>query len=116
MKSIARQTRLLSSSAAVLPRPFSPSPPTNPATLPPFSPKSPPTYGQPLHHTHPHLLAQGETTPGIQAAEYEKRRADLMGSERFRAGDCVLIAGGRLKYMTANILCVLYTTIERRWN
>lgn len=37
-----------------------------------------PTYGQPLHQSHPHLVARGELTPGIQAAQYEQRRAELM--------------------------------------
>ena len=34
-------------------------------------------FGQPLHETHPHLLASGELTPGIAAAEYAQRRSRL---------------------------------------
>ncbi|KAI0870921.1 peptidase M24, structural domain-containing protein [Hypoxylon argillaceum] len=34
-------------------------------------------FGQPVHETHPHLLAPGELTPGITAQEYHERRAAL---------------------------------------
>ncbi|KAI0026137.1 aminopeptidase-like protein [Xylariomycetidae sp. FL0641] len=34
-------------------------------------------FGQPVHETHPHLLAAGELTPGITAQEYHERRAAL---------------------------------------
>ncbi|KAL1306073.1 hypothetical protein AAFC00_004196 [Neodothiora populina] len=34
-------------------------------------------FGQPLHETHPHLIAPGELTPGITALEYHHRRANL---------------------------------------
>ena len=36
-----------------------------------------------------------------------------MECERIKVGDCVLIAGGRLKYMTANILCVSRVDLRR---
>ncbi|KAI2628617.1 aminopeptidase-like protein [Hypoxylon sp. NC1633] len=37
-------------------------------------------FGQPVHETHPHLLAPGELTPGITAQEYHERRAALCNS------------------------------------
>lgn len=61
-------------------------------------------YGQPLPSTHPHLLRTGELTPGIQASEYEDRRRRLMDS--VDDGAVVIIAGGRVKYMSNNILFV----------
>ncbi|SCV71022.1 BQ2448_3784 [Microbotryum intermedium] len=62
---------------------------------------SSPGYGQPLPSTHPHLLAEGELTPGITAHEYELRRRTLM--DRLDSGSIVVIAGSRLKYATAKI-------------
>ena len=35
------------------------------------------SFGQPVHETHPHLLAPGELTPGITAQEYADRRTRL---------------------------------------
>lgn len=68
--------------------------------------KGPPSkgYGQPLPSTHPHLLASGELTPGIQASEYEQRRRKLV--EGLEEGAVVVIAGGKMLYMTQNILHV----------
>ncbi|KAK6854256.1 metallopeptidase family M24 [Apiospora arundinis] len=37
-------------------------------------------FGQPVHETHPHMLAPGELTPGITAQEYHDRRARLIAS------------------------------------
>lgn len=37
-------------------------------------------FGQPVHETHPHLLAPGELTPGITAQEYHERRTKLLAS------------------------------------
>ena len=34
-------------------------------------------FGQPVHETHPHILAAGELTPGITAQEYADRRSAL---------------------------------------
>ena len=36
-------------------------------------------FGQPVSVTHPHLLDDGQLTPGISAAEYEARRRQLVG-------------------------------------
>jgi len=59
-------------------------------------------YGQPLPSTHPHLLSQGELTPGIQAKEYGDRRRKLM--QGLEEGAIVVIAGGKVQYMSQNIL------------
>ncbi|KAJ2726494.1 aminopeptidase, partial [Coemansia sp. D1744] len=36
--------------------------------------------GQPTHETHPELVAQGETTPGILQSEYDQRRRNIVDS------------------------------------
>jgi len=59
-------------------------------------------YGQPLPFSHSHLLAEGELSIGIQAGEYEARRRRLMAG--LEPGAIVVIAGGRIKFMSANIL------------
>ena len=61
-----------------------------------------PGYSQPLPSTHPHLMAPGELTVGITAAEYEGRRKALM--DEMEEGAVVVIAGGRLKYLSGQIL------------
>jgi intermediate cleaving peptidase 55 len=48
------------------------------------------------------LLSQGELTPGIQANEYAERRKKLV--EGLEEGSLVVIAGGRVQYMSQNIL------------
>ncbi|GAA5889606.1 hypothetical protein JCM8208_001071 [Rhodotorula glutinis] len=58
-------------------------------------------YGQPLPSTHPHLLAPGQLTPGISAAEYEQRRRNLV--DRLEDGAVVVIAGGKTVYSSQNI-------------
>ncbi|XP_005105486.1 xaa-Pro aminopeptidase 3 [Aplysia californica] len=35
-------------------------------------------FGQPASQTHPHLIAEGEVTPGITRAEYHQRRCKLV--------------------------------------
>ena len=81
---------------------------------------TPPAVGQPLPHTHPHLfpidfargwqaehgggVATDHLTPGIPAAEYEQRRRNLM--DRLPSGSVVVLMGGRIKYMSRNILYV----------
>lgn len=59
-------------------------------------------YGQPLPFSHPHLLKEGELSIGIQASEYEDRRRRLM--DGLEPGAVVVVAGGRIKFMSANIL------------
>lgn len=79
-----------------------------------------PPCGQPLPHTHPHLfptdfrrgtdpsqgggVALNDLTPGIPALEYEQRRRNLM--DRLPPGSAVVLMGGRIKYMSKNILYV----------
>ncbi|GAA6046470.1 hypothetical protein JCM3770_004938 [Rhodotorula araucariae] len=58
-------------------------------------------YGQPLPSTHPHLLAPGQLTPGISAAEYARRRRALV--DRLDDGAVVVIAGGKTVYSSQNI-------------
>lgn len=55
-------------SSVPLPLLHPPSTPPRPGYVP-----STQRFGQPLPSTHPHLLSQGELTPGIQAKEYEQR-------------------------------------------
>ncbi|GAA5975246.1 hypothetical protein JCM11641_004408 [Rhodosporidiobolus odoratus] len=81
--------------ASAVPLPLSHPPPSSYASGPTKS------YGQPLPSTHPHLLAHGELTPGIQAKEYEQRRRKLM--ENLEDGATVVIAGGNIVYMSQNI-------------
>lgn len=80
-------------------------PPRSFSTLPkPLRPNARPElgYGQPLPFSHPHLLRGGELTIGIQAGEYEERRRRLM--DGLEEGSVVVVAGGRIKFMSANIL------------
>lgn len=65
---------------------------------PPFVPG----YSQPLPSTHPHYMGEGELTVGITAREYEERRKALM--DGLEEGAVVIIAGGRLKYLSGQIL------------
>ncbi|GAA6031071.1 hypothetical protein JCM8097_003990 [Rhodosporidiobolus ruineniae] len=81
--------------AASVPRPLSHPTPTH------FAVPTTKSYGQPLPSTHPHLLAPGELTIGIQANEYEQRRRKLV--EGLEDGATVVIAGGKTLYMTQNI-------------
>ncbi|GAA6012092.1 hypothetical protein JCM10207_005125 [Rhodosporidiobolus poonsookiae] len=67
----------------------------------PFAPPPSKGYGQPLPSTHPHLLAPGELTPGISAAEYADRRRRLM--DGLEDGAMVVVAGGKTLYMSQNI-------------
>ncbi|GAA5963248.1 hypothetical protein JCM3765_005775 [Sporobolomyces pararoseus] len=83
-------------SSVPLPLLHPPSTPPRPGYLPPTK-----QFGQPLPSTHPHLLSQGELTPGIQANEYEQRRRKLM--QTLEDGSLVVIAGGRIQYMSQNI-------------
>ena len=84
-------------SSVPLPLLHPPSTPPRPGYVP-----STQRFGQPLPSTHPHLLSQGELTPGIQAKEYEQRRRKLI--EGLEDGSLVVIAGGKTKYMSQNIL------------
>ncbi|KAF9424993.1 hypothetical protein BGZ94_007940 [Podila epigama] len=58
-------------------------------------------YGQPTWMTHPHLMKEGELTPGISTAEYELRRALLM--ESLPKNSIVISTSHRTRFMTNNI-------------
>ncbi|PCH41637.1 hypothetical protein WOLCODRAFT_100967 [Wolfiporia cocos MD-104 SS10] len=58
----------------------------------------PSQFGQPLHPSHPHLVKDGELTPGIHADEYESRRRALM--EGLPPNSLVICAAAKVKYMS----------------
>ncbi|KAG0045961.1 hypothetical protein BGZ83_008835 [Gryganskiella cystojenkinii] len=58
-------------------------------------------YGQPTWMTHPHLMKQGEITPGLSAAEYELRRTLLM--ESLPENSIVVATSHKTRFMTNNI-------------
>ncbi|KAF9932149.1 hypothetical protein FBU30_008836 [Linnemannia zychae] len=58
-------------------------------------------YGQPTWMTHPHLMKEGEITPGLTALEYEIRRTSLMQS--LPKGSIVISTSYRTRFMTNNI-------------
>lgn len=61
-------------------------------------PAKPPRSGQPLGTTHPHLVRNGDLTPGIPASEYEERRRRLMAS--LPEGAVVVCMGGTVRLMS----------------
>ncbi|KAI1406110.1 aminopeptidase-like protein [Hypoxylon fuscum] len=58
-------------------------------------------FGQPVHETHPHLLAPAELTPGITAQEYHERRAALCQS--LPPDSAVLLPAATLKYRSGAV-------------
>ncbi|RYP70598.1 hypothetical protein DL769_004920 [Monosporascus sp. CRB-8-3] len=58
-------------------------------------------FGQPVHETHPHLLAPGELTPGITAVEYHERRAALCGA--LPPGSAMLLPSAPVKYRSGAV-------------
>lgn len=66
-------------------------------------------FGQPVAITHPHLLDNGQLTPGITAAEYGDRRERLVGriidTQFFKSDNdhVIIVPGANQKYMTKNI-------------
>ena len=66
-------------------------------------------FGQPVALTHPHLLDDGQLTPGISAAEYGDRRERLVGrildTQFFKSDNdhVIIVPGTNQKYMTKNI-------------
>ncbi|KAF8929110.1 hypothetical protein BGZ47_001270, partial [Haplosporangium gracile] len=58
-------------------------------------------YGQPTWMTHPHLMKEGEITPGLSAQEFELRRTLLMQS--LPKGSIVISTSHRTRFMTNNI-------------
>ncbi|XP_006459791.1 hypothetical protein AGABI2DRAFT_219147 [Agaricus bisporus var. bisporus H97] len=61
----------------------------------------PGAYGQPLFHSHPHLIKQHDLTPGIKADEYEQRRKRLMDS--LPKNSLVVSVAAPIKMMSNNI-------------
>ena len=64
-------------------------------------------FGQPAAQTHPHLLQEGEVTPGITIAEYQQRRNKLIERiiQRVRPKQCekhILIIPSAVKMIMSN--------------
>ncbi len=66
-------------------------------------------FGQPAAETHPHLMQEGEVTPGISQAEFKARRQQLMeavanspAAQRFQK-HIVVVPSATKVYMSANI-------------
>lgn len=57
--------------------------------------------GQPVHDTHPHLLAEGELLPGITRAEFAQRRTAL--AESLPRNSVALLPGAQPQYVTGVI-------------
>ncbi len=58
-------------------------------------------FGQPVHETHPHLLAPVELTPGITAVEYHERRAALCHA--LPRGSAVLLPSAAVQYRSGTV-------------
>lgn len=58
-------------------------------------------FGQPLHETHPHLIAPGDLTPGISALEYHHRRAAL--ASKLPKNSIAILASNDLKYRSGAV-------------
>ncbi|TFY58282.1 hypothetical protein EVJ58_g6513 [Rhodofomes roseus] len=71
----------------------------------------PTIYGQPLDPSHPHLLKNGELTPGITSQEYETRRRALMDS--LPPHSAVICAAAQVKYMSGHLVSPPIPPVER---
>jgi len=65
-------------------------------------------FGQPVANTHPHLIHEGDVTPGLSKWEYEQRRTKLMNLIHQKTSESlvnhiVLIPSATLCYMSYNI-------------
>ncbi|KKA29221.1 hypothetical protein TD95_000943 [Thielaviopsis punctulata] len=58
-------------------------------------------YGQPVFKTHGHMVGENELTPGISAAEYKSRRANLM--KQLPIGSVVILAASDVKYRSGAV-------------
>jgi hypothetical protein len=58
-------------------------------------------FGQPLHETHPHLIAPGDLTPGISALEYHHRRAAL--ASKLPKNGIAILASNEVKYRSGAV-------------
>ena len=76
----------------------------------------PPFAGQPISSTHPELLAPGQLTPGVTAAEYAARRRQL--SELLPPGSIAVLPSAATTYM-AGVIPWPYRQVRglggRRW-
>ena len=59
------------------------------------------SFGQPTHETHPHILKQGELTPGITALEYHHRRAAL--ARKLPRDSSAVLAASNVKYRSGPV-------------
>lgn len=57
--------------------------------------------GQRLHENRPFLLQPGELTPGITAAEYYQRRAELV--RNLPVGSCLIILANQIKFASGAV-------------
>ncbi len=72
--------------------------------------------GQPVHETHPHLLAEGELLPGITREEFAQRRAALAAS--LPRNSVAVLPGAQVQFVTGviphnyrqvcGVMCVSY--------
>ncbi|KAK9370001.1 peptidase M24, structural domain-containing protein [Lipomyces kononenkoae] len=58
-------------------------------------------FGQPTFETRPHMLKEGELTPGISALEYHFRRHKLI--EQLPVGAAAILVGNELKYRSGAV-------------
>jgi intermediate cleaving peptidase 55 len=58
-------------------------------------------FGQPLHETHPHLIAPGDLTPGISALEYHHRRAAL--ASKLPKNGIAILAANDVKFRSGAV-------------
>ncbi|EEP76286.1 conserved hypothetical protein [Uncinocarpus reesii 1704] len=58
-------------------------------------------FGQPVHETHPHILAAGELTPGITALEYAHRRAKL--AAKLPKNAVAIVKAAEVKYKSKSV-------------
>lgn len=60
-----------------------------------------PKCGQPLFETHPHLLKEGELTPGITAQEYYARRLKVL--DDMAPGSMAIFPGNDTQFATGSV-------------
>lgn len=58
-------------------------------------------FGQPLHETHPHIIAPGDLTPGISALEYHYRRAAL--AKKLPKNSIAILKANDVKYRSGAV-------------
>lgn len=98
--SLIQQPERKSSSLPFVQRlPSSSRPYSAPADL--LVPASNVLFGQPVHETHPHILAPGELTPGITAQEFHDRRARLIAS--LPPNSAVLLPSADVQYKSGAV-------------